>query len=135
MEPATAALNAIKTSGDLTLQYGIQVVLCFVMIIMFALILRFVLKFMDKLVNDTLNNQTKALIALTDSNNVAHSNQLLMFERISKDIKDGFDSMRQGNIFQRDEHKDLKAAEMDTRQILLEKINDVGEKLECKAKL
>lgn len=133
MEPA-AAVSAVKTAGDLTVQYGIQVVVCFVVIGIFCAILRWVFRFMDKLVNDTLSKVTNNLASLTVSNDQAHANHVLMFERISKDVKDGFDSLRQGNLYQRDEHKDLKAAELDTRKEILAEIRSLADKVECKAK-
>ena len=113
----------------MSVQYGIQVVICFVMIIFFAVILRWVFRFMDKLVTVSLSSVTTGLAALTESNNSAHHNQTLMGERISKDIKDGFDSMKQANIFQKDEHNRIVDRLQNLEKTFIEKMGDI----ECRA--
>lgn len=133
MNPETA-MKALKTTGELTAQYGIQVVLCFTVMIFFGFVIWWVLNFMRDLVNGQLSRVTIALQSLTESNNSAHANHLLAFERISKDMKDGFDAMNRGNAYQREEHKDLKAAEMDTRTEVLKELRRLEDGLECKAK-
>lgn len=39
-----------------------------------------------------------------------HQLSMQMYERISKDLKDGFDRMLEANKYQRDEHKEILAA-------------------------
>lgn len=130
----TTAAAAVKAAGTLTQQFGIQVVVCFVMIIFFGLIVRWVFRFMEKIITGTLADLAAALRALTDSNNASHNNQVLMGERISKDVKDGFDMMKQSNIFQKEEHAKIAFQLLELERNVDEKFNNLEKSLKCNFK-
>lgn len=130
----TTAAAAVKAAGTLTQQFGIQVVVCFVMIIFFGLIVRWVFRFMEKIITGTLADLAAALRALTDSNNASHNNQVLMGERISKDVKDGFDMMKQSNIFQKEEHTKISLQLLELERNVDEKFNNLEKSLKCNFK-
>lgn len=130
----TTAAAAVKAAGTLTQQFGIQVVVCFVMIIFFGLIVRWVFRFMEKIITGTLADLAAALRALTDSNNASHNNQVLMGERISKDVKDGFDMMKQSNIFQKEEHAKIAFQLLELERNVDEKFNTLEKSLKCNFK-
>jgi len=149
MEPTTAAaVGAVKVASELSIQYGIAVVLCFTMIIFFGLILRWVFRFMDKLVNDTLAKVTAtiaalnlAIVSLNQAISQANANQTLAFERVSLTMAEGFSGLQQANIFQKDEHKEIRAMQVIMDKTIAEKFTQVSDKittlgnaLECRAK-
>jgi len=149
MEPTTAAaVGAVKVASELSIQYGIAVVLCFTMIIFFGVILRWVFRFMDKLVNDTLAKLTttiatlnSAIVSLNQAINQANANQTAAFERISLAMNEGFSGLQQANVFQKDEHREIRAMQVIMDKTITEKftlvsdkVTALGKDLECKAK-
>lgn len=67
----------------------------------------------------------------------AHQLHLQMYERISKDMKDGFDRMHDMGKYQRDEHKELLEKIADSEKVAenaREKIISAIGDTECRAK-
>ena len=60
-----------------------------------------------KVLDDSLSKLSAALKSVSDTCASSHSADVMMNERISKDIKDGFDSMKEMGRYQREEHKDI----------------------------
>ena len=124
-----AVLDPVRKVSELSVQFGIQVVLCFIVLAFFGYLVWWVLKFMRELVCGKMAAMTTALQSLTESNNSAHAAHILMFERISKDMKDGFDSMNRGNQYQREEHKEILENQAQMREFFLERVSVI-----CKVK-
>lgn len=124
-----AVLNPVEKAGQLSAQYGFQVVVCFVVIIFLGAVIWFVLMFMRDLIKNELARNTAAMQSLTEANNAAHANHALMFERISKDMKDGFDAVHRGNQYQREEHKEIIEIQRELKDFMLEKVTVI-----CKVK-
>lgn len=133
---AETIIPTAKSALELTVQYGIQVVLCLMAVVFLGFIVIWVLKFMRDLVNGklkevstSLHSVTVALQTLTDANNAAHANQLLIFERLSKDIKDGFESVHRADSYKREEHSKMIQNQIELKEFLLEKVTVI-----CKVK-
>lgn len=121
--------NAVKN--------GISLVVCFVIIAIFAKILQWVFRFVDKLVTETLVNLTSAITRLNDSIGKVNEATTLTLSKISQDIRDGFDRWGQIATYQREEHKKMldrletmERQSQEAREKLMELIKDK----ECKIK-
>ena len=59
------------------------------------------------LIDGTMKHVTDALLKVHESCNSNHQVDLLILERISKEIKDGFERMYEADKYQREEHKEI----------------------------
>lgn len=116
---------------------GISLIVCLLIIGIFAKILQWVFKFVDKLVTETLTNLTSAITALQKSIQTNNEAANLSLQKISQDIKDGFDRMLKMGDYQREEHEkmlDLIARSIDQSEQAREKLLNAIKEWECKAK-
>lgn len=115
---------------------GISLVVCLVIIAIFAKILQWVFKFVDKLVTETLVNLTAAITRLNESIGKMNEATTLSLVKISQDIKDGFDTMKRMADYQREEHQKMmekmEASERRAEEVR-ERILAAIDKNECKA--
>lgn len=95
---------------------GISLVVCMVIIAIFAKILQWVFKFVDKLVTDSMIRLTAEVTKLSDS--IQHSNDLIVSSllRLSQDVKEGLAQIHQAAQYQREEHRQMVALMEDSRR-------------------
>lgn len=122
---------------DLAVKNGISLVVCLVIIAIFAKILQWVFKFVDKLVTETLVNLTGAITRLNDSISRVNEATTLTLSRIQQEIKDGFESMKRMADYQREEHskmlEKMEASEKRSEEVRERLLNAI-DKIECKSK-
>ena len=59
------------------------------------------------MIDGTMKHVTDALLKVHESCNSNHQVDLLILERISREIKDGLDKMHEADKYQREEHKEI----------------------------
>jgi methyl-accepting chemotaxis protein len=129
MELSTLIESAVKN--------GISLVVCLVIIAIFAKILQWVFKFVDKLVTETLVNLTNAITRLNESISKVNEATTLTLSKISQEIKDGFSQMSRTAQYQREEHQKMmermEASERRSEEVR-ERLLAAIDKSQCKAK-
>lgn len=122
----------LSTLIESAVKNGISLVVCLVIIAIFAKILQWVFKFVDKLVTESLVSLATAMTKLSDAITKMSESNTLALQRISIDLKDGFSQMLKMGEYQREEHQkmmDLMAASErrseEVRERLLSAIKDI----------
>lgn len=86
---------------------GISVVVCLIIIAIFAKILQWVFRFVDKLVTESLVSLASAMGKLSESIQRMNETSALSLAKISQEMRDGFEQMHRTAQYQRDEHQKM----------------------------
>lgn len=127
----------LSTLIESAVKNGISLVVCLVIIFIFAKILQWVFKFVDKLVTESLVSLTAAMTRLSASTDKMSEVNLLNLQKIEQNVKDGFTSMLKMSDYQREEHKKMidkmEASEKRSEEIRERLLHSI-DKIECKVK-
>lgn len=95
---------------EIAYKYGMPV---FYSVVLLLVVYKFAIKVLNSyerretnystIINDGMKGIADSLSELSR----AHALHLQMYERLSKDVQDGFDRMHEANKYQRDEHKEI----------------------------